>query len=161
MKNSIALASLVLTATLAIAPSAFAADEYNVSNGITLTGKPLGMHGFDPVSVIDTDSPEIGNAVFTAAHDGVDYYFATKAAQQLFEEEPATFLPQFGGFCAYGVYAGKKLDGDVRFADVVDGKLYLFVNAAAFEKYLANRDEVLRVAYDKWPGIRTTTISDL
>ncbi len=161
MKNSIALAALVLTATLAITPAAFAADEYNVSNGITLTGNPLGMHGFDPVSVIDTDSPEIGDAVYSASHDDVDYYFATKAAQQLFEEDSAAFLPQFGGFCAYGVFVGKKLDGDVRFADVVDGKLYLFVNAAVFEKYLENRDEVLSVAYDNWPSIRTTAISNL
>lgn len=161
MRSSIALAAFFLIATLAIMPAAFAADEYNVSNGITLTGNPLGMHGFDPVSVIDTDSPEIGNAVYTATHDGVDYYFATKAAQELFEENPAAFLPQFGGFCAYGVYVGKKLDGDVRFADVVDGKLYLFVNAAVFEKYLENRDEVLRVAHDKWSSIRSASISDL
>lgn len=161
MKSSIALAALALAATLAITPAAFAADEYNVSNGLTLTGKSLGMHGFDPVSVIDTASPQVGNAVYTAAHDGVDYYFATKAAQQKFKSDPAAFLPQFGGFCAYGVFVGKKLDGDVRFADVVDGKLYLFVNAAIFEKYLANRDEVLRGASDKWPGIRTTPISDL
>tara|TARA_R110000868_G_scaffold104557_9_gene287985 strand:- start:7755 stop:8240 length:486 start_codon:yes stop_codon:yes gene_type:complete len=161
MKISLALAALALTATLAVTPAAFAADEYNVSNGITLTGNALGMHGFDPVSVIDTDAPQIGNAVYTAAHDGVDYYFATRAAQQMFKSDPASFLPQFGGFCAYGVFVGKKLDGDVRFADVVDGKLYLFVNAAIFEKYLANRDEVLRGAADKWPGIRTTPISDL
>ena len=161
MKSSIALATLALAATLVITPAAFAADEYNVSNGITLTGNSLGMHGFDPASVIDTASPQIGNAVYTASHDGVDYYFATKAAQEMFETNPAAFLPQFGGFCAYGVFVGKKLDGDVRFADVVDGKLYLFVNAAIFEKYLGNRDEILRVASDKWPGIRTTPISDL
>ena len=143
MKISLALAALALTATLAVTPAAFAADEYNVSNGITLTGNALGMHGFDPVSVIDTDAPQIGNAVYTAAHDGVDYYFATRAAQQMFKSDPASFLPQFGGFCAYGVFVGKKLD------------------AAIFEKYLANRDEVLRGAADKWPGIRTTPISDL
>lgn len=161
MKNSLTLAALALTATLATTPAAFAADEYNVSNGITLTGNSLGMHGFDPVSVIDTRSPKIGNAVYTATHDGVDYYFASKAAQQVFKADPTAYLPQFGGFCAYGVFVGKKLDGDVRFADVVDGKLYLFVNAAVFEKYLENRDEVLRVAYAKWPGIRSTRISDL
>jgi hypothetical protein len=33
--------------------------------------------------------------------------------------------------------------------------------AEVFQKYLANRDEVLRVASDKWPSIRTTQISDL
>ena len=71
------------------------------------------------------------------------------------------YLPQFGGFCAFGVYVGKKLDGDVRFADIVDGKLYLFVNAAAFEKYKANSEEVIQVAYETWPGILSTPVSDL
>jgi YHS domain-containing protein len=161
MKNSFLVAAVLMTTAFAFATAAFAADEHNVSNGITLTGNSLGLYGFDPVSVIDTDSPQIGNATYTATHEGVDYYFATNAALQLFEADPAAYLPQFGGFCAYGVFVGKKLDGDVRFADIVDGKLYLLVNAAIFEKYLANRDEVLRIAYGKWPGIRSTPISDL
>lgn len=161
MRNSIFVATLLMAAAFAFATAAFAADEHNVSNGVTLSGNSLGLHGFDPVSVMDADSPQIGNAAYTAAHEGVDYYFATKAALELFEADPAAYLPEFGGFCAYGVFVGKKLDGDVRYADIVDGKLYLFVNAAVFEKYLKNRDEVLRVAYDKWPGIRSTPISDL
>ena len=32
----------VTAALISLAPAAFAADEYNVSNGLTLTGKPLG-----------------------------------------------------------------------------------------------------------------------
>ena len=33
--------------------------------------------------------------------------------------------------------------------------------AEVFEKYLANRDEVLRVASDKWPSIHSTQIRNL
>lgn len=66
------------------------------------------------------------------------------------------------GVLKFGRRPGRqKRDGDGRFADVVDGKRDLFVNAAIFEKYSGNRDEVLRVASDKGPGIRTTPISDL
>ncbi len=151
-----------LTATLiCLAPAAFAADEVNVSNGLTLTGNPLGMHGFDPVSMFRSDAPTIGDAEFTVAHDGVDYYFATADAKAAFEADPAAMLPQFGGFCAFGVYVGKKLDGDVRYADIVDGKLYLFVNQAIFEKYLEDKDAVIAGAFAKWPEIATTPVGDL
>ena len=140
---------------------AFAADEYNVVNGLTLTGNSLGLHGIDPVSMFDGSAPQIGDAVHTSAHDGVDYYFASAETKASFDTAPETFLPQFGGFCAFGVYVGKKLDGDVRYADIVDGKLYLFVNAAIFEKYLEDKETVITGAFEKWPGIRSTEIEKL
>lgn len=161
MKTLLSRSAAALTVSLALASAAMAADEYNVSNGITLTGNPLGLHGVDPVSMFESEAPRIGDAVHTSAHDGVDYYFASEDARARFDADPAAYLPQFGGFCAFGVYKGKKLDGDVRFADIVDGKLYLFVNAAIFEKYLANREDVIRVAYETWPNIVSTPVGDL
>lgn len=155
--------ALVLSSVtaLSLATAAMAADEYNVTNSLTLTGQPLGMHGFDPVSMFNGGKPGLGNAEFTSEHEGVDYYFASAAAQSEFDADPAAHLPQFGGFCAFGVFVGKKLDGDVRYADIVDGKLYLFVNAAIFEKYLEDKSAVIEGAHAKWPNIVNTPVSDL
>lgn len=161
MKFRLMIPALAAAATLALASVALAEDEYNVSNGLTLTGNPLGMHGVDPVSMLRGESPSLGEAVHTSEHDGVDYYFASASAQQAFDADPAAYLPQFGGFCAFGVFVGKKLDGDVRYADIVDGKLYLFVNAEIYEKYLMDKDNVIAGAFEKWPGIRTTAVKDL
>ncbi len=161
MKSRLTVAAVICAALFTAVPPAFAADEYNVANGLTLTGNPLGLHGIDPVSVFESEAPLTGDAVHTAAHDGVDYYFASAEARARFVAAPQAYLPQFGGFCAYGVYVGKKLDGDVRYADIVDGKLYLFVNAAIFEKYLANKDAVIAGAFAKWPAIRASAVKDL
>jgi len=161
MKTPLVISAILLSATLGAPSAVFAADEYNVVNCLTLTGNPLGMHGVDPVSMFADEAPRLGDAVHTAQHDGVDYYFASAEARQRFEADPEAYLPQFGGFCAFGVFVGKKLDGDVRFADIVDGKLYLFVNAAIFEKYLENKDEVIAGAFAAWPGIRSTSVEDL
>jgi YHS domain-containing protein len=155
------LLSTAFSMTLLLASAAFAADEVNVGNGLTLNGNVLGLHGVDPTSMFGTGKPALGDAAFTATHEGVDYYFANQAARDRFEADPAGHLPQFGGFCAFGVMVGKKLDGDVRYADIVDGKLYLFVNAAIFEKYLEQKEEVIAGAYANWPEIRNTAISDL
>lgn len=152
---------LATAISLALATAAFAADEYNVNNGLTLTGHPLGMHGIDPVSMFAGAAPALGDAGFTSTHDGVDYYFGSAKAQSAFDTDPTAYLPQFGGFCAFGVYVGKKLDGDVRYADIVDGKLYLFVNAAIFEKYLEDKEAVIAGADAKWPGIVNTPTNAL
>ncbi|WP_294613849.1 YHS domain-containing (seleno)protein [uncultured Roseovarius sp.] len=155
------LTSAALTAVFLLSSTAFAADEYNVGNGLTLNGNPLGMHGVDPVSMFGVSSPSQGEAVYTSTHDGIDYYFASAEAKQAFDENPAAYLPQFGGFCAFGVFVGKKLDGDARYADIVEGKLYLFVNAAILEKYREDPEAVIAGAYAKWRGIVNTPVRDL
>lgn len=161
MKTRCLLAALASVATLAVSTAAFAADEYNVVNGLTVSGNPLGLHGVDPVSMFKSDAPALGDAVHSAAHDGVDYYFASAETLQTFQSDPAAYLPQFGGFCAFGVYKGKKFDGDVRYADIVDGKLYIFVNAAVFDAYRENPEEVIAIARQTWPGIKATPVEDL
>lgn len=161
MKFSNLIPTLATSLSVTLATAAFAADEYNVSNGLSLAGHPLGMHGVDPVSMFNSETPTQGSAIFTSVYDGVNYYFASTDAQAKFEAEPSAFLPQFGGFCAFGVFVGKKLDGDVRYADIVDGKLYLFVNAAILEKYLEDKEAVLQGAYAKWPDIINTPVGDL
>lgn len=159
MKPSIFLQALSMS--IAISTAAYAADEVNVGNGLTLNGNPLGMHGVDPVSMFESSAPTQGNAVHTSTYDGVDYYFTSAEAKASFDAAPEQYLPQFGGFCAFGVQVGKKLDGDVRYADIVEGKLYLFVSAATLEKYLEDPEAVIAGANAKWPGIVNTPVSDL
>ncbi|MCR8827318.1 hypothetical protein [Pseudosulfitobacter koreensis] len=78
MKTLFNLTALTMTAALSLASVAMAADEYNVTNGLTLTGNPLGLHGVDPVSMIDSEAPRMGDAVYTSAHDGVDCWFSLR-----------------------------------------------------------------------------------
>ncbi|WP_294607240.1 YHS domain-containing (seleno)protein [uncultured Roseovarius sp.] len=159
--NWVAILTVASAVTFTFATWAYAADEYNVVNGHTLAGQPLGLHGVDPVSMFGDQRPLTGDASLTASHDGIDYYFASAATKQAFEVNPTSYLPQFGGFCAFGVFVGKKLDGDVRYVDIVDGKLYLFVNAAILAKYREDPEAVIAGAKAKWPGIVNTPVNDL
>jgi YHS domain-containing protein len=156
-----ASAAAVFYGLVLYASAAFAADEYNVSNGLTLSGNPLGVHGIDPTPLFGGQPARPGSAAFSAEHDGVDYYFASADARDRFTGDPQAFLPQYGGFCAFGVSLGKKLNGDVRYADIVDGKLYLFVNEGILQKYLENRETVLAGAKATWPKIRTSAVDTL
>jgi YHS domain-containing protein len=145
----------------AMAVPAFAEDEVNVSNGLTLDGVPLALHGFDPVALSTLNTAARGSATHAVQHEGVSYYFASQISADTFKADPARYLPQYGGFCAFAVALGKKLDGDPRFADIVDGKLYLFVNQAVYEKYKADPQATITKAEEVWPTIHHTAIGSL
>ncbi|MEQ8404461.1 MAG: YHS domain-containing (seleno)protein [Oceanicaulis sp.] len=155
--------TLALAAPLAFAATgaSFAEDEYNVSNGITPDGVGLGVHGVDTVALSTLNAVAEGDARHTVVHDGVAYYFASQISADRFQADPERYLPQYGGFCAYAVAVGRKFDGDPRFADIVDGKLYLFVNDAIYQRYLEDREGTLARAEEQWPQIRHVAADEL
>ncbi|MCB1805980.1 MAG: YHS domain-containing protein [Candidatus Competibacteraceae bacterium] len=161
MLNNFKAAILASAAVILLQNPAFAVDEYNVSKGLTLDGVPLGLHGVDSVALTSLGAVAEGSAVHTVLHDDAAYYFASQQSADTFSEDPEKYLPQYGGFCAYAVALGKKLDGDPRFADIVDGKLYLFVNDAIFQKYKENSQKILSKAEKMWPEIQHKAVNDL
>lgn len=159
IKLSFFAAAAVVAISLSI--PAYAADEYNVSSGITTSGVPLGVHGVDTVALVMSHEPTNGEAVYTVVIDGVAYYFASAESASMFKAAPEKYMPQFGGFCAYAVALGKKFDGNPRFADIVGGKLYLFVSAAIFDQYKMDKENILLRADAMWPKIQHTAVDAL
>lgn len=153
--------ALLLAGSLATAQPVLAADEYNVSSGLTASGAPLGLHGVDPVGMIDGGSAVEGSASHTVVHDGVAYYFDSAETKTRFEAEPNAYLPQNGGFCTFGVSVGKKFDGDPQFTAIVGGKLYVFLNEEIFNLYLADEAGTIAKAAENWPNIREIATTDL
>jgi len=135
------------------AGAAQAADEYNTATGMTAAGAPLGLHGIDPVAFLKIGNRIEGSAAHTAVHDGVAYYFSSEANRKTFERAPSRYLPQFGGFCTFGVSVAKKFDGDPRYAAVQDGKLYVFLNEAIFTEFQKDRAGTIAKAEKNWRKI--------
>ncbi|SPH24563.1 hypothetical protein DEA8626_03615 [Defluviimonas aquaemixtae] len=160
MSRNFTFAAAALTALCAFGP-AMAADEANVAPGLTYGGAPLGLHGADPVSLLDHGENAEGNASHAAAHDGVAYYFASEENLKAFEANPARYVPQYGGFCAFGVSVGKKFDGDPSFAAVMDDKLYVFLNEDVYKAYLKDEAGTITKAEENWSTIEHTAATDL
>ncbi|RIJ27163.1 YHS domain-containing (seleno)protein [Henriciella mobilis] len=161
MTSRLLLAGTMLALACVPALPSFAEDEHNVSTGITASGAPLGVHGVDTVALSTLNAVAEGDAAHTVVNDGVAYYFASEESARRFKADPAKYKPQYGGFCAYAVAVGKKFDGDPHYADIVDGKLYLFVNAAIFEKYKKDRKGTIARAEKTWPSIKHKAVGDL
>ena len=85
----------------------------------------VALSGYDPVSYFVDGAPRKGDARFAATHKGVEYRFASAANLARFKSNPAAFLPQYGGYCAWAVAGGYTAKGDPLAWTLVGGKLYL------------------------------------
>lgn len=159
------LASILAIGTVAgafiAASPALAVDEYNTSTGTTVEGQGVALRGNDSVALFNELDVTPGHARYTVVHDNVAYYFASAETMEMFAADPEAFIPRYGGFCAFGVAKGLKLDGSPRFADVVDGKLYLFLNAGVFEAYQMDKEGTIARAEANWPDMEHRSVEDV
>ncbi len=64
------------------------------------------LQGYDPVSLRQGAETK-GDAQFQSTYKGAIYYFASAENKAAFDANPATYEPEYGGYCAYGVSVGR------------------------------------------------------
>ena len=136
-------------------------DKNNASSDITADDMPFALHDADAGALTSSSALDAGSGAFAAVHQGAVYHFASAETLAAFEADPTRYVLQFGGCCAYSVGLGKKSDGNTRFADVVDGKLYLFVDAAVFAEYQKDIEGTIAKAAATWPTLQSAPVSRL
>lgn len=95
-------------------------EHVNVTNSEALSG-------YDPVSYFE-GTPHEGKEELSYDHEGVVYRFASEANRQKFKANPSKFIPAYGGWCAYAMLDGDKVEVDPMSFKLIDGKVYLFYN---------------------------------
>jgi YHS domain-containing protein len=90
--------------------------------------KGLALGGYDPVAYFPEGGSKAlkGEKQLELELDGVRYRFASKAHEQLFAAQPERYRPRYGGWCAYAMADGEKVEVDPKSFLVTDGRLYLF-----------------------------------
>ncbi len=91
--------------------------------------KELALGGYCPVCYIAAGKANMGTDKFTSEYNGKTYQFVSAGTKAMFDKEPAKFLPQYDGYCAFGMSLGKKFESDPTAFTVIDGKIYLNKNA--------------------------------
>jgi YHS domain-containing protein len=135
-----------------------AADEVNVSRGGTLAGPGRAVHGYDVVAYFNSGVATPGSDKFAVAYGGATYRFASQANLEAFLADSDRFTPAFGGFCAFGVKLGKKLDGDPQVWKIVDDRLYLNLNSDIAAEWVKDIPGNIAKAESNWAKIRATAI---
>jgi len=137
--------------------NSFAQD--NKANNIDNSN--IALQGYSPVSYADLGLAQKGVKEFKSEYKKVNYYFTSAEQKATFDKNPEKYMPQYGGFCAFGIYAGAKFRVDPNKFISKDGKYYLFLNNLeldAMELWLnENNHEGLKSTADKnWQKLSET-----
>jgi YHS domain-containing protein len=150
--------NLILVLFTFLAGSALSAQDKMAHN---IDNSNIALQGYSPVSYLDLGLAQRGNKNFKSDYGKVTYYFTSTEQKATFDKNPNKYLPQFGGYCAFGIYAGAKFRVDPNKFMVNDGKYYLFLNNVeldAQQLWMSENDhsKLKKVAEKNWNKLSKT-----
>lgn len=99
---------------------------------------PVALESYCPVSILEMKKWIEGDPDHRAVYDGRTYLFAGAKGKQMFEANPARYVPALGGDCVVAlVEMDKRTPGNIRHASFFDDRLYLFANEEARKMFQA------------------------
>jgi YHS domain-containing protein len=138
---------VALMVVAAVSTIAAAKDLQNLnSNGVAI-------QGYDPVAFFADNRPVKGNPQFQSDYHGAKYYFTSAEHKAAFDEKPAKYEPQFGGYCAYGASRGHKAPVKIEAWQIVDGRLLMQYDLDVKNDFNKDQQGNLRKADQNWPGL--------
>ncbi|MBO9478716.1 YHS domain-containing protein [Shimia sp. R11_0] len=142
--------------SLAVATSSIAAGvELNASS----TG--LAMQGYDPVAYFTEGAPTKGDYRISSVYNDATYRFASEEHKAAFDADPEAYLPQYGGYCAFGAAMGFKFDGDPEYWKIVDGELFLNLSKDIQQRWEEDVPGLIARADDNWVNIESKSPEEL
>ncbi len=149
-----ALAALVTSVALSSATLAAGFD-------VNATTTDLALRGYDPVAYFTEGKPMAGEFDITAEYMDATYRFASEANKEIFMADPAKYVPQYGGYCAFGLAQGYKFDGDPEVWKIVDDKLYLNLAPKVSEIWQKDIAGNIASADENWMEVKDISPAEL
>lgn len=119
------------------------------------------VSGYDVVSYHISKRPQRGSGHFTVTYKGATYLFASQENKETFSKNPEKYVPAYNGYCAFGVAMGKKFASDPEVWRVVNGTLYLNLDAKVQDLWLADTDNMIKTGDKNWKKIKKVNPADL
>jgi YHS domain-containing protein len=113
------------------------------------------IRGYDPVSYFTKGEPTKGLEANKLFYKGADWFFSTKENLELFKANPEKYMPQYGGYCAFGLAGGYKAPISPTAWSIVDGKLYLNYNQKVQKDWVADTKGMIKKADQNWPTVKS------
>lgn len=113
----------------------------------------IALSGYDTVAFFTQHRPVHGSPSIAQHHHGATYFFASEEHRQLFVAAPDKYLPQCGGFCAFGASVNALFPVDINTWQIVDGKLYFTLNPDIQKALNADLAGNLAKAAHNLPGL--------
>lgn len=119
--------------------------------------KGIAIHGYDPVSFF-AGAGKPGVEQFSSKYHGATYLFADAADKAKFDAKPEAYVPQFGGYCAYGTAVGKKFRTEPDTGTVVGGKLYFNKDKSIQATWNKDIPGYITKANNNWPAVKRRSV---
>lgn len=144
------LLALVITGLL-LTNAAFAADP--TYNSYRDKGAVRGHDVVAYYSLPEGAKAVKGKKEYMTVWQNVPWYFSSQANLTAFEQNPESYAPQFGGYCAFAT--SKNFTTSIRPDSwlIHEGKLYLNHNGASQRLFKKNLEASLIEANDNWPSV--------
>jgi len=113
----------------------------------------VAIQGYDPVAFFTQNKPMKGDARYQSTYKGAKYYFASGEDKAMFDDKPAKYAPQFGGFCAYGVSQGHTAPVKIEAFQIVNGRLLMQYDLDVKNDFNKDQSGNLAKADQNWPVI--------
>ena len=130
------------------------------AQSLNLDKNGVALQGYDPVAFFTKKKPVEGKPSLSSKSGGGTYYFSSEENKKAFDAEPTKYIPQFGGFCAYGVSKGDKVKIEVDAFQIVDGRLLLQYNKKVRETFNKDQKALLKKADANWPTVKDKKITN-
>jgi YHS domain-containing protein len=112
------------------------------------------INGYDVVAFFKQSKPVMGVESLAYDYKGVKWLFATQDDLNTFKANPGHFVPQYGGYCAYGTSQGHKAPTQPETWTIVDDKLYFNYNLKVKEMWSKDRPALITKADKNWPELK-------
>ncbi len=119
-------------------------------NSAVNTKNNIAIQGYDPVAYFTENKATVGKKEINSKVEGATYYFSSKKNKALFDKNPANYMPQYGGYCAYGVSQGYKAPIKPESFTIFNGKLYLNYNLEVRDTWSKNLEERVSNGDKNW-----------
>lgn len=149
----------VMTASLAV--PGYAGDQYIDRTGYAVSGYDVVAYRSLAQNPVGKTQPKAvpGKAEITTEYNGAKFAFATETNRDTFLKNPARFVPQYDGHCAYGVAVGNKVPANPHLWRIVDDKLYLNITKDIARTWDRNVPGYIKSSDRKWGRLESRRAS--
>ncbi len=114
------------------------------------------INGYDVVAYFTEGRAVEGKPELVYRYENADWHFSSNETLAAFKADPAKYLPQYGGYCAFGCSRGYKAPTEADAFTIVAGKLYLNYNKEVRTEWNKDRDALIKKADANWPSVKTS-----
>jgi YHS domain-containing protein len=150
MFRSMFVAAFVAAGLMTVVATPAYAEQAPVYTGLL---SRTAISGYDAVAYFTDGRPVRGTAEHRTTYQGYEYRFASAEHLAAFRADPARYLPQYGGYCAWAVSQGYTASADPTNWRIVDGKLYLNYNDEIQRRWEGDIPGHISNANANWPGV--------